>query len=67
MEEVGEGVPAGWFDSGEELMRDGITRNHVLEDKSLVFKFLPLSWGEGKSTIVVISCTSSISTHHHHD
>ena len=64
MEEVGQGVPRGGFDSGEELMRDGITRSHVLEDKSLMFKLLPLSWCEGESSVV--SCTRGISTHHHH-
>ena len=36
------------FEGEEEIRRDGDSRNHVLVDKSLVLKLLPLRWSERK-------------------
>lgn len=60
-DEVGgeRGVQAS-FDGEEEIRRDGHTRHYVLEDQSLMFKFLPLRCSEGKLVI-----PSSSSTHHY--
>lgn len=57
-EKLGRRVIVASLNSEEKIRRDGDTRSHVLENKSLVFKLLPLR----RSERVPVSC----STHFFH-
>lgn len=47
------------FDRVDEFRWNRNSWHHVLEDESLVFKFLQLCWGERRPNYTMISCTTA--------